>query len=538
MYFDLKHVIRQKQTLFGKTEDSRRSEVVFPPFVADSPPDGPGEFGHGVIIDETSLSEEDSRKFKDGWKKNFFNQYASDKISVRRRIDESDKDWFKQCSKKKYRPDMRAASVIVCFHNEAWTVLLRTIHSILDRSPPHLLKEIIIVDDGSTMDHLKEPLAKYVSALDKVTLLRTSQMEGLIRARLLGYSKATGSVLVFLDSHIECFPGWLEPLLDRIAESPYNVPYPMIDAISKRSFSLKAIHPCCVGTFKWMFLVFAWASYHSDDPTKGLYDPMKSPTMPGGLFAIDKDYFAKLGTYDDQMNHWGGENMELSFKVWMCNGTIEVIPCSHVGHVFRDQSPIKWKTGSQLVRNSIRVAEVWMDSYRKYYYDTFHSKLGDYGDVSERKLLRKRLKCKDFGWYLKNVAKEVQIPENHIISGEIRSMAAPVCLESTGVGGHVMIKPCHGVGYDQHWYMLDNGEIRSAHQTSLCYVSETPVLVAAKSCRGEKGWIYTQDKTLMVDSNSVPQICLQASPGKDSLTAKPCNSSPWQKWIFENYVKK
>ena len=65
----------------------------------------------------------------------------------------------------------------------------------------------------------------------------------------------------------------------------------------------------------------------------------------------------------------------------MCNGTIEAIPCSHVGHVYRDESPIRWRTGSQLMRNSIRVAEVWMDSYRQYYYDTFHNKVVSIGYI-------------------------------------------------------------------------------------------------------------------------------------------------------------
>ena len=70
----------------------------------------------------------------------------------------------------------------------------------------------------------------------------------------------------------------------------------------------------------------------------------------------------RLGTYDSGFDIWGGENLELSFKTWMCGGTLEIVPCSHVGHIFRKRSPYKWRSGVNVLRrNSIRLAEVGLD---------------------------------------------------------------------------------------------------------------------------------------------------------------------------------
>ena len=105
----------------------------------------------------------------------------------------------------------------------------------------------------------------------------------------------------------------------------------------------------------------------------------------------------------------------------MCGGTLEIVPCSHVGHIFRKRSPYKWRSGVNVLRrNSIRLAEVWMDDYKKYYYDRIGNDLGDYGDISSRRNLRQNLQCKPFKWYLDNVYPELFIPGEAVASGEVK----------------------------------------------------------------------------------------------------------------------
>ena len=51
----------------------------------------------------------------------------------------------------------------------------------------------------------------------------------------------------------------------------------------------------------------------------------------------------------------------------MCGGQLEKVPCSHVGHIFRNKWPYAFDM-HKLYENSARLAEVWMDDYKEYYY--------------------------------------------------------------------------------------------------------------------------------------------------------------------------
>lgn len=119
---------------------------------------------------------------------NKFNLIASDTISLHRTLPDFRPE---QCADLFYPQKLPKTSVIIIFHNEAWSLLLRTIWSVVDRSPRELIEEIILVDDASTVDALKKPLDNYINSIPvQVKIIRSKHREGLIRARLIGAKSA------------------------------------------------------------------------------------------------------------------------------------------------------------------------------------------------------------------------------------------------------------------------------------------------------------------------------------------------------------
>merc|ERR1719232_1602165 len=516
---------------------------------------GLGEMGEPVVLSghEASLGE-------NIMKTEAFNLIVSDKISYTRELPDTRDS---RCKAVYYDKDLPSTSVIIIFTNEAWSPLIRTIWSVLNRSPPHLVHEIILVDDYSDKAHLKGKLERYIRRYfpSKVKLMRLPKREGLIRARLAGARAATGEVILYLDSHCECNQGWLEPLLARIHENPMAFVVPIIDVIDDKT--LEYYHGngnyFQIGGFTWSGH-FTWIDIPDHEKDRTGHDPVaaiRSPTMAGGLFAVDRRYFWEVGSYDEEMDVWGGENLEMSFRVWQCGGVIETLPCSRVGHIFRSFHPYSFPNNKDTHGiNTARTVEVWMDDYKRLFYMNRPDLVNtDVGDMKARMEFKEQKQCKPFKWFLQNIYPQKFIldsPEHVFAYGRLRNEPSGLCLDTLQHDDkdtyNVGIYACHQyVTSSQFFSFSRDFQLRREDSCAILAGSAEnggmgsgiePEIVKMVPCvKNEENqqWIHTKQGRLI---HKLTNKCLDAGEGEnmDDLRAGRCKASTGsQIWFFDVY---
>lgn len=130
------------------------------------------------------------------------------------------------------------------------------------------------------------------------------------------------------------------------------------------------------------------------------------------------------------MQIWNGEQIELSLKIHLCGGDLIEVPCSRLSHTFRSHQRNHQIEGTDLTAvNFKRIAEVWLDEFKEVLYKAEPEKFTtvNVGDLTKVKLVKEKLECKPFQYFLENVAPEmytryfyqVHYP-GHFASGAIR----------------------------------------------------------------------------------------------------------------------
>ncbi|XP_067152234.1 polypeptide N-acetylgalactosaminyltransferase 18 isoform X5 [Apteryx mantelli] len=498
-----------------------------------------------------------------------YNAYLSDRLPLDRPLPDLRPNG---CRNLTFPDRLPEVSIVFIFVNEALSVILRSIRSAIDRTPAHLLKEIILVDDNSNNDQnlsrspqecclpfreeLKEKLKKYIDEVNAqkpgfIKVVRHSKQEGLIRSRVSGWRVATAPVVALFDAHVEFNVGWAEPVLTRIKENRKRVISPSFDNIKYDNFEIEE-YPLSAQGFDWEL----WCRYLN--PPKSWWKlenataPIRSPALIG-CFVVDREYFQEIGLLDEGMEVYGGENVELGIRVWQCGGSVEVLPCSRIAHIERAHKPYTEDLTAHVRRNALRVAEVWMDEFKSHVYMAWNIPQEDsgidIGDISERKALRKKLQCKTFRWYLVSVYPEMRMYSDTIAYGVLQnSLKSDLCLDQGPDTENIPIMYiCHGMTPQNVYYTSSqqlhvgvlSPTVDDDDNRCLVDVNSRPRLIEcnyAKAKRMKLYWQFTQGGPIQ---NRKSKRCLELQENSENefgfqLVLQKCTG---QRWSITNVLK-
>jgi len=500
-----------------------------------SPKNLAGEYGRGVIMTNNMREQVDKVMKVYG-----INTIVSDDIPLNRMVPDSR---IEGCSDLVYEIDsLPDTSIIIPVYNEWPSVLYRTIYSIINRTPRRLLKDIILVDDNSDLVELKDNLENYVAENfppGLVKIVRQPERLGLIKARMAGVKEARGEVLVFFDSHMEVNIEWLPPLLTEIARNRTVVAMSTLDYIQADTFQYK-YNDNYLTRYVWDWrMVFFETFFRPEQIKPKTTSPRPGPAMVGAAYAIDRLYFLELGGYDEGMTVWGGENLEMSWRVWLCGGQLLHVPCSRIGHIARSQ-PYTFPGGRQTIENFNykRATEVWMGNYTRFVYKYRPQlKTLDVGDLSSRKELKNKLKCKDFSWYLTNIWPELNVYDmNAKHWGFVQNQGSDgLCLDNLAYLFQAVealyLKPCSGDIHSQAFTLTNDNRLRTSLQCVIVPLEKEGAVVKLEDCIIGKvdKWDYNTNDNSLIHHKS--GLCLDVNSGLPVVA--PCNAqSHTQKWVF------
>ncbi|CAN0372103.1 unnamed protein product [Lampetra fluviatilis] len=480
-----------------------------------------------------------------------YNAYLSDRLPLDRDVPDNRPPG---CSAKQYPSELPGLSVILIFYNEAVSILLRAVTSAVRNTPRHLLNEVILVDDCSDYADLKESFDVQIEELNhkypevSIRLVRHASHRGPSASRVTGIRAAKGPVVAIMDAHVEFPVGWAEPILARIQEDRHVVVSTVFDNTHYDTFVVNR-YESQAQTFTWQL----WCTYKeppldwitNNDPTA----PIRSPIVMGCM-AASKSYLEEIGFLDEGMQVYGGENVELGLRVWQCGGRVEVLPCSRLAHIERYFKPYAPDLSVHMRRNALRVAEIWMDDYKRNVYLAWNVPMNgsgiDIGDISERVALRKRLNCKSFAWYLENVLPSLprhdDIVQYGVVVNEKRrelcldrgnpALNTPILYSCYGYQPQLAVRTSSGL-------VMVGFNVEQASAGAVCLGTtedgERPALVECSLAMELGRFLSLQDGQLKTHDGAK---CMELSddlaehPGSVLLVLRPCSGQRWSLAIF------
>jgi hypothetical protein len=329
-----------------------------------------------------------------------------------------------------------------------------TVHSILARTPPEMIQEIVVVhgrlsEEGTKDEALEWELQQLEHASQLLKVVAVADMSGPVPARLAAIERQTsGDILVVMDAYVEVWSGtWLQNLVLPIMEYPRTIAVPLLHAMKADQSLKENADPDSyyMNMNKHFQIEKVKATFiGSNKEAPSTWEPHKTPFFEGPLFAIHRDQYFKLREMDKGFERFGGSNIELSLKYWMCRGRVIQVPCARAGYIPITEWPLPMipdklkrlagitQPGDFLyygaksdphtifsVRNYLRIVRVWFRNHAAkhlFYKEAFGSttlppewaqyEVGmedDDDGIDTEEAGRDKNKCQDFEWFDRHV---------------------------------------------------------------------------------------------------------------------------------------
>jgi glycosyltransferase involved in cell wall biosynthesis len=280
--------------------------------------------------------------------------------------------------------------VLPCLNESENTV--QTVQSFCDRTPPDVLHEIIVVDDGSSPP-LEIILRQQIPDRCKLKVLRHTKPYGLMIAKQTGGDAAVGRFIGFYDCHVAPSKTWYIETIKLLEKSDKRMVVPMIGDLNISSWDEKKNGALTAKCYINLGTADFW--WYDDDSDW-------IPIISGGLVATTRKWWQFSGGFDGDMRGWGGENSDQSLTAWLCGGDIVRAKTSTVSHMWRvsgdKRTRAKFHTHFPGVDNMARVAAGWFDEWMpKFRQGSIMNGRTNASTILER---RKRMGCKPFAYFL------------------------------------------------------------------------------------------------------------------------------------------
>ncbi|KAL5261290.1 hypothetical protein ACHWQZ_G007109 [Mnemiopsis leidyi] len=445
------------------------------------------------------------------------------------------------CTNRTYTTSNTSVSVIINYHNELLSLVLRSLYTVLAAIPPHNLHEVILIDDGSDLAsyHELREVEPLVSELDvDVKFYRWEDNKGLIYSRRWAAQHATGRAVLVLDSHVEVRPGFLGPLLALVDKNYKSVVAPVFDfweTFDHRDGYI-SYDGNALGFDRYLNWIFVY------NPKDGRNFP--TPAILGGAFLASKKFLEEIDYFGRGMVGWGYENIELGLKTWMCGGIVHYVPCSRVLHHSAQRSPISHGDRIKASHPSFNGGLVIKSYFSEEHFKEFemitkvNSSLSVVADIiaANKEMLARNQCMRDYGWvrrnlmfFLESYDKETSVA--HVMETQGKCVTVHLQENTGGNQDDVFLESCSTPKIALNVMRLTIwGDLRIFDRRCLDWGYPA---VKFATCHMQGGNQITRyDKATGQISNISEDLCLGKAEGSSWFSKGPCERDAGQSREF------